>query len=133
MSEENVEHIRRGCEAFARRDWDATKEMYDPAIEWVETPSLGPDAATYVGPAQVRAATESWMGMWSDYDIEFRRFADAGDEVVVLARERGTIAASGAVVERELGQIFTWQGGRVVRVRLFGSWAEALAEAGVTD
>ena len=51
----------------------------------------------------------------------------------VLIRERGHGGASGAAVERELGEVFTLRDGKVVRVRLYGSWAEALEAAGLRE
>jgi ketosteroid isomerase-like protein len=133
MSQENVEIVRRGAEAFARNDWDGALAAFDPGVEWVEMPSLGPDASNYTGIEQLREAVESWIQMWSEYEYEVCRCADADDEVVVLAQERGSGGASGATVERELGQVFTLVRGKVVRVRLYGSWAEALEAAGLRE
>jgi ketosteroid isomerase-like protein len=142
MSQENVEIVRRSVDAFARGagqtgttagDWDRALAEYSPDVEWVEMPSLGPDAATYRGHEELRAAAESWIGMWSEYDVEVVRYADAGADVVLLARERGSGGASGATVERELGEVFTVLDGTIVRVRLYGSWDEALEAAGLRE
>jgi ketosteroid isomerase-like protein len=133
MSQENVEVVRRGLEAAARNDWNEVMASVDPSIEWVEMPSLGPDASTYTGMDELREAISSWMGMWSQYDAEVVRYADAGDDVVVLFRERGHGGVSGAAVERELGEVFTLRDGKVMRVRLYGSWADALEAVGVRE
>jgi uncharacterized protein len=133
MSRENVEVVRRGFEAFARNDWDAAMASFDPSVAWVEMPSLGPDASSYTGIEELRGAVQSWIEMWSEYDVEVARYADAGDDVVVLARERGHGGVSGAAVERELGDVFTLRDGKVVRVRLYGSWDEALEAAGLSE
>jgi ketosteroid isomerase-like protein len=132
MSEENVAIVRRSVEAFLAGDWDEALREYQADVEWLEMPSLGPDASAYVGRAELRAAAESWMGMWSEYKIEVRRYVDSGDEVVVLSAEQGSGGVSGATVERELGEVFTLVAGEVVRVRLYGSWAEALEAAGTS-
>lgn len=133
MSEANVEVVRRSAEAFARNDWEGFLAEFDPGVEWVEMPSLGPDASRYIGTEQLREAIQSWIQMWREYDIEVCRYADVSDEVVVLARERGSGGASGAAVERELGEVFTVLRGKVVRARLYGSWAEALEAAGLRE
>jgi ketosteroid isomerase-like protein len=132
MSQENVEIVRSALEAGSRNDWNAVTAFVDPNVEWVEMPSLGPDASSYTGIEELRQAMNSWMGMWSDYDVEVARYADAGDNVVVLFRERGHGGVSGAAVERELGEVFTLQGGKVMRVRLYGRWDEALEAAGLS-
>jgi ketosteroid isomerase-like protein len=133
MSKENVEIVRRGAEAFARNDWDAAMAVCDPDIEWSEMPSLGPDASTYIGVEQVREAVQSWIQMWGKYDLEIVRYDHAADEVVILSRERGRGGASGAAVERQVGQVSTVREMKIVRVRLYGSWAEALEAAGLSE
>lgn len=89
MSEENVAAIRRGIEAYVASDWEAWVAEFDPEITWEETPGLGPDPAIYRGVEEVRTAVSSWLEMWVDYDFEARQYIDAGDDVVVLAIERG--------------------------------------------
>jgi ketosteroid isomerase-like protein len=133
MSEENVEVVRSATEAFLAGDWDRAFASFDAEIEWEETPGLGPDAAVYRGVGEVRQAVKSWVGMWIEYDAEVHEYRDAGDDVVVLSRERGHGKASGAVVERHVGTVHTLRNGKVVRSRLFGSWGEALEAAGLSE
>jgi ketosteroid isomerase-like protein len=133
MSQENVEIVRRAFEAAVREDWTSALAAFDLDVEWVEMPSLGPDASTYTGFQEARKAIESWMGMWSEYSFEVARYADGGDDVAILIREKGHGGLSGAAVERELGEVCTMREGKVVRVRLFGSWAEALEAAGLRE
>jgi ketosteroid isomerase-like protein len=133
MSRENVEMVREAVDAALRNDWAAASAAFDPSVAWVEMPSLGPDASSYTGIEELRGAIQSWIGMWSQYDVEVVRYADAGDDVVVLFRERGHGGVSGAAVERELGEVFTLRDGKVVRVRLYGSWTEALEAAGLSE
>ena len=133
MSEENVELVRGAIEAAFRNDWAAASDACDPSATWVEMPSLGPDAATYVGIEEVRGAIQSWTEMWGEYAAEVSRYADAGDDVVVLIRERGHGGISGAAVERELGEVWTLRRGKITRVRLYGSWMEALEAAGLSE
>jgi len=73
------------------------------------------------------------MGVWKEYDAEVTRYADGGDDVAILIREKGHGGLSGASVERELGEVCTVREGKVVRVRLFGSWDEALEAAGLSE
>jgi ketosteroid isomerase-like protein len=96
-------------------------------------PSLGPDASTYTGTEELREAVQSWTEKWSEYETEVSRYAQAGDEVVVLSRERGRGVVSGVKAERELGQVFTLRDGKIVRVRLYGSWSEALEAARLSE
>jgi ketosteroid isomerase-like protein len=132
MSQENLDAVRRAVESYVGGDQEAWSEHLDPEITWEETPGLGPDPATYRGVDAVRAAVTSWLDMWVDYNFEVRQYIDAGDDVVVLADERGR-SRTGVSVERELGQIHTLRYGKLVRTRLYGSWAEALEAAGLRE
>jgi ketosteroid isomerase-like protein len=133
VSQENVEIVRQITAAFLRGDWDAVSASSSPEVEWEEMPSLGPDASSYHGIGEVREALQSWMGMWRDYEIEVHDYVDAGGDVVVLARETGRGRTSGVSAVRELGDVFTLRDGKVVRVRLYGSWHEALEAAGLRE
>ena len=133
MSQENVEVVRGILEAAARDDWNAAMAAADPNVEWVEMPSLGPDASAYTGIEELRGAIDSWIRMWGEYDVEVVRYADRGDDVVVLFRERGEGGVSGAAVERQLGEVWSPRDGKVVRVRLYGRWNEALEAAGLSE
>jgi ketosteroid isomerase-like protein len=132
VAQENVEAVRRGIDAYVAGDWEAWFQEFDPEIEWEETSGLGPDAGTYRGIHEVRQAVTSWLAMWTDYGFEVSEYLDAGDQVVVLAREFGRGRDTGVSVERELGQVHTLRDGKLIRTRLYGSWAEALEAAGLS-
>ena len=132
MSQENVEIVRHNTEALLRGDLDAAFENVDPEVEWEEAASLGPDASVYRGIDEARKALGSWFGMWRDYESEAVEYIDAGDEVVVLSRERA-LGRSGVTVERDVGTVTTVRDGQIVRVRLFASWDEAREAAGLQE
>jgi ketosteroid isomerase-like protein len=130
---QNVEIVSSAVKALGRGDFDGAFAAADPEIEWEEMPSLGPDAAVYRGVARAKEAVESWRGMWTDYESETSKLVEAGNDVVALSKERGRGRDSGIVAERELGTISTLRDGKIVRVRLFGSWSEALEAAGLPE
>lgn len=125
--------VRESFEAFFEGNLERASEILDPDVVWEETSGLGPDASTYRGFEAAREAIQSWIRMWQDYEFAVEEYLDAGDQVVVLARERGHGRASGASVERELAEVATLQNGKVVRNRLFASWDEARETAGLSE
>ena len=133
MGQENVEIARQAVEAFLAGDWERAFQDFDQAVIWEETPGLGPDADTYRGVEAAREASEKWLEMWAEYEFSVERYVDAGDDVVVLARERGHGSASGATVEREFAEVSTFREGKIIRNRLFANWAEALEAAGWSE
>ena len=62
MSQENVEKVRAGYEAFSRRDLDAALAHIHPEIEWQQS-SAFPDARTFHGHEGVRGFFEQVFEM----------------------------------------------------------------------
>lgn len=130
MSQENVDTIRRGYEAFGRRDLDVALEMADPAIE-AHDPVEMPDAAIHRGKAAVKRDWEQTLELFDDFAIDIEEVFDAGEEVVLFLRYRGRGKESGVAVEVDIAHVLTMQDGMAVRLRQYLDRAEALAAAGV--
>jgi ketosteroid isomerase-like protein len=125
VSQENVEVVRRGIEAFARASWTESLQWMDPEVEWHDSPDL-PGAQVYRGHEGVLA---QWRGMseaLEDFTVDAERFFDAGDRVVVFLRSRGRGRVSGIEVSRELAQVYTVEHGRVIHVVGYDDRAKAL-------
>ena len=60
MSQENVEIVRRCCEAFDRGDYESALDAFAPDIEY--DLSHFPDGGVYRGREGVREAFRIWMG-----------------------------------------------------------------------
>jgi ketosteroid isomerase-like protein len=129
MSQENVEIVRRCCEAFNRGDYDAALDALDSTIEYDLTHF--PDGRVYHGRGGVREAFRIWLGAWDDYRQEQEEFIDAGDEVVVCVREHGRGKGSGLALARATFGVWTLHDGRAVRIRFYGTRAQALEAVGV--
>jgi ketosteroid isomerase-like protein len=57
MSQENVEVVRRGFEAWSRGDMDALRELYDPGMIW-RSPEGWPEPGPYAGREAVMRQVE---------------------------------------------------------------------------
>src|SRR3954468_22751798 len=87
MSQENVQIVRRTCEAFDAGDYEAALDVFAPDVAY--DLSHFPDGGVYRGRGGVREAFRIWLGTWEDYRQERDEFVDAGDQVVVAVREYG--------------------------------------------
>jgi len=100
-SQENVDILRRGYEAFNRADIDTVMGLMDPDIEWQEPDVEGlPQRGTHHGPEAV--ATDVFgqiVGNWDDFQAVAEEFLDAGDRVVVLCHFQGRGKASGKTLD----------------------------------
>ena len=132
MSQENVEVVRRGVEAFARGAWDESIEWMDPAVQWRDTPNL-PGAQLYRGREGVLAQWRSTREVFDDFTVDIDQFIDAGDQVVVFMRTSGRGRASGLQVSREIVQVCTVRDGRVIEIVGYEDPAEALRAVGLSE
>jgi len=137
MSQENVERVRRGYEAFNRGDLADAAKDFDPNIEWripFQLPDSPPDE-TYRGPEGVLHFWETWRSAFDEFRLELEEIIDAGDRIIVFAAVHGRGAGSGAEVQTpSFPQVWTFgEDGRPVRVEMYQSRGEALDAVGLTE
>jgi uncharacterized protein len=132
MASEDVELVRRMCEAFARGDWETATQPLHPEIVWDMTPyGAWPEQTVSHGRDGVLEFFRRFLGTWDEYRASFDDFVESGGEVVVSVRDGGRGKGSGALVEREWAQVWTVQNGQVVRFRPFESRAQAMEAVGL--
>ena len=125
-----VEIVERAYEAFARGDLDAVVVDMDESIEWQQAQGL-PHGGTYRGLAEVRANVfdpldRDW---WSEFWAVPDEFLEAGDEVVVLGRYRGTAKQTAKQLDVPFVHIWSLREEKAWRFRQFldtAGWVEAL-------
>jgi ketosteroid isomerase-like protein len=132
MSQENVETLRRGLEAFNRGDVDAALEVLDAEVEWYPAvqPMLG-EMTVYRGHQGVRDMFRNMDEVYLEFRIEDAEFRDLGDRVVATCRIRARGKQSGAESDSPFGYLFDFRNGAVVRARSFLDPKEALEAAGL--
>jgi len=127
----NLEIVQRSYASFSRGDLDAVLADLDPAIEWHQAQGL-PHGGLYHGVDEVRRnifepLEAEW---WSECTADPDEFLDAGDQVVVLGRYRGTAQGSGKALDVPFVHVWTLREARATRFRQFldtAGWVEALA------
>jgi ketosteroid isomerase-like protein len=131
MSQENVEVIRAGYDAWNAGDMDALREMYDPdAI--VRYPEGWPEPGPFVGRDAIMRQFERTREAWDADTMELTSdFLHAADRVVVRFIWRGV--GHGPDVPREVTGVFTVRKGRIFGVELFWDHAEALDVVGLRE
>jgi uncharacterized protein len=134
VSQENVEIVRRGFDAYERGDMDALLELFDPDVVITQPPDLPGVPPEQHGHNGVLEALAIWPEQWDDYRIEIVRVdADPGDQVVVTTHQGGRGKQSGVAVEMEFVFVFTVQDRRITRWEIFMRRDQALAAAGLEE
>jgi ketosteroid isomerase-like protein len=138
MSEENIEMVRRGYEAFNRGGVDAviSEGIWSPEIVWDATPTGIPGLGVYRGHEEVKSFFEDdWFKAFpfDEWEVEVDEVIDQGDQVISMCRQRGRGAVSGAGTELVLAQVGTFCDGQIVRVDNYLDRAKALDAAGLRE
>jgi ketosteroid isomerase-like protein len=135
MSQENVEIVRRGWEAWIKGDLEAVLARFDPAVEWDTTNYDGwPEGGVYQGHAGVRRFIEDWLASWDRSETGVEEYLDAGgDCVVVQCWQRAFGPGSDAPVHMEWTQICRVEDGLIRRIEAWPDRGKALAAAGLRE
>lgn len=116
-------------EAWFRGDEVAQSELVDPEVVVTQFPEQA-DMRPYRGREGFRDVVADWVGTWDDYALEVLDMREVGGHVLVSLHQTGRGKASGALMEGDAFFLVTLRDGRVTRLRMFSSEAEALAAAG---
>ena len=131
MSEEKLEVMRRGFEAWNIGDMDALRELYDPDIIW-RPPEGWPEPGPYVGRDAVMHQLEQMRETWDADALELiSDFIVVGDRVAVRLIWRGV--GHGPGLDMELTGVYTVRKGRIASIEFFWDHAEALETLGLSE
>ena len=133
MSQENVEIVRRGYEAFNRGDIDGVVGFLAPDFEYVASGLVPGVGGVYRGAEGLRRFVETFWREFDDPRIEVHELVDAGDRVLASTTLRGHGKQSGADTNWGVCQVWTVRDGSAVRGQGFPSRAEALDAVGLSE
>src|SRR5262245_15849016 len=131
MSQENVEVVRAGFQAWNAGDMDAFGELCAPDII-MRQPEGWPETGPFIGREAVMRQWEGQRDLWDTDALEpASDFIDAGDRVIWRFIWRG----QGRGPESNLGLtgIWTVRKGRVSFVEFFWDHAEALETLALSE
>jgi ketosteroid isomerase-like protein len=134
MSQENVEVVRRGFQAFADRGFDAMAEFWDPDIVWRAAEGAIDDVGEMHGQVAVRRYMEDWIDTFDDYSVVVEELRDVGDDrVLSIQRVKGRAKLSGVETVLRYAVVSTVRDGKVVGAREYLSVEDALKAVGLAE
>ena len=129
MSQERVELVRDGFEAWNSGDRRWVLDHMSPEIEWI-TPAEDPEPGHYRGFEQLESFWEQWRTTFGHLKFEIEDLIDARESVVVIARRSGTGESSGVAISDRIVQVFSFDDDdRCFRVQEFYDREAALDRA----
>jgi ketosteroid isomerase-like protein len=134
MSEENVEVVRDLFAATNERDFPRALSHYAEDVELIAAADSFLEPGTFNG----RRAVGQWFGNWlaafePGYHFNIEETRDLGDVVFLYATCYGRGRTSGVEVHSQTGFLYSLRGGKIARVELYPSRAEALNAAGLSE
>lgn len=128
-TQQNVEIVRRGYEAFGRGDLDALLNLLDEQVEW-QTPGPAdlPTAGQRKGHDQVREFFGTMNQMFEIQRFEPRTFVAEGDRVIVLGEDTSRVTSTGRMLDQRWAHVFTVRNGKVVAFEEYLDTAAVVAE-----
>jgi ketosteroid isomerase-like protein len=130
MSQENVEIVRTLWRAFERGE--VPPEAFAQDVEWHSATDM-PDSETCKGVKAIqRMLAVGWENV-ADPGLEAEEVRDAGVRVVVRWRGWGKGRASGLPVDWREAHTYLLREGKVVEVREYRTWEQALKAVGLAE
>ena len=133
MSQENVEIVRTGYEAFAGGDIQAVLSLMDTDIEVRINLPTAPDWEIRYGHDDFMSWLQGWLEPWESYRIEVDELIDVGERVLAVCRELGRMKDSSFNVEQPAYHVWTLRDGKAVRFDSFTERSYAHEAAGLSE
>jgi ketosteroid isomerase-like protein len=126
----NIDIVRRSYDAFSRHDMAGVMGDMHAEIVWHQAQGL-PHGGTYRGLDAVKRnifdpLDAEW---WNEFTADPDEFLDAGENVVVVGRYRGTAKATGKQLDVPFVHIWTLEGEKAIQFRQYldtAGWVGAL-------
>jgi ketosteroid isomerase-like protein len=131
MTRENVALVHRITDLFNGREIDRALDEAGEDLEMDWSNSIGPLKGVYRGRRELIELWSSFTDAWESVRWDPEEVIGVGDsQVIVVNRVRMRGRSSGARVDATGVQLWTISAGKVRRIKLFQSKAEALKFAG---
>lgn len=133
MSRESVERVRRGIEAFNRRDAETLSALATDDVEWYPAFTGGGivEGAVYRGHDGIRGYLEDLGETWAEITIENLKLEDLGEQILVRADLRAIGRTSRLEITARIGAVYTFRGEKVAQARVYPEERRALEAVGL--
>lgn len=130
MPQDHVPALQGVYDRWSEGDFRASAKLMDPLVLFVMGEGL-PETGAYLGVDQLAEYMRGFLEPWARLTIEAEEMLEAGDSVFAAVLQSGTGHGSGAATELRYFHVWTFRGGRVIRLETFRERADALAAAGL--
>jgi ketosteroid isomerase-like protein len=132
MSEEHIETLRAIYDEWAKGNLRAGLHVLDPDIVYINRPGLFVTGTCYGLPEMQRWMRE-FLNAWDSYEAHASEFIAVGDSVVVPFRQVGMGSGSGIASEMHSFAVWTFRGGKAIRLEKMADRREAFEAVGLQE
>jgi ketosteroid isomerase-like protein len=133
MSQENVERAYSGFAALNRRDLDTFLGFIDSEVQFTTRFGKIEGKPDYSGHDGIREWWNDLLEVFPDLSFDVLEVRDLGESMIAALHLRGHGVDSDAPFEETVWGAGEWRNGKAVRLQMFGSEAEALEAAGLSE
>jgi ketosteroid isomerase-like protein len=135
MSQENVEVVRRGFDAFNVKDTAAFLDLWDPECEFFSVTGSQAEGRSYRGHQGLRRYLAEVSETWREIRFEPERMLEGKHDgfVVAVGCLRGEGRGSGVQVEQRIGIVYELRGRKMRYCRAYPEPREALEAVGLSE
>jgi ketosteroid isomerase-like protein len=133
MSRENVEIMRRGVEAYNRRDLDEILANWasDAVLDWSN--SRGVEAGFYRGHGEIRAFWQRFRATWDEVRFEIDDPVEVEDGLLIVENVAYMRGRDGIEVQARSAWLITMRDGETTSLTLYQTKQEALEDGGLPE
>jgi ketosteroid isomerase-like protein len=133
MSQENIDRIRAGFEAF-NRTGEIIVDHLAPDFELHQASSIVDTAGVFHGPDAFRDVLSELQGAFEELSFEAEEFIEAPNgDIVVFIHARGRGRGSGVEIDNHIAQVWTYRDDKAIRMVAYEERADALEAAGLRE
>ena len=130
MSQENVEVVRSLQDDWNRGDTTADPDRVHPDLEFL--PRRAATEGAYRGLAGLERFIADTLEVFEKFELHYE-YADLGERVLAWGHIHVRARGSGIETDIEIGGVFEFRDGKVVRWEDFGSKDKALEALGLSE
>jgi ketosteroid isomerase-like protein len=131
MAAADVEILERAFAEVAEGNAAALAVIMDEGVRVYPRPEEPGVRAVYEGLEELEEYIVNWLSQWDDYEFEPVEFRDAGEQVLVVMRERGRMNQSDIELEENFTHSMRLRDGRIVEWRMYDTYEQGLEAVGL--
>ena len=133
MSESDIDSLRRGYEAFNRRDLEGLLAFFHADATWIPSYSAWGEGRVYHGHEGVGRLFEDMERDWQEFQSEPEEFRQVGDWILVLGYVRAIPKEGGREIRSPTAWIWEMHDGKAKRLQAYTDPRRALEALGISE